>query len=132
MVSVLSEVIFKASRSSGAGGQNVNKVSSRVTLRFSVRDSNLFTAAEKALLLEKLGNLLTKEGELLVSCEQERSQLRNRGIALRKLEAVLADGLAVATLRMVTEPSASAVRARVADKRRQGEKKARRQASVVE
>ncbi len=132
MVSVLSEVIFKASRSSGAGGQNVNKVSSRVTLRFSVRDSNLFTAAEKALLLEKLGNLLTKEGELLVSCEQERSQLRNRGLALRKLEAVLADGLAVATLRMVTEPSASAVRARVADKRRQGEKKARRQASVVE
>ncbi len=132
MVSVLSEVIFKASRSSGAGGQHVNKVSSRVTLRFSVRDSNLFTAVEKALLLEKLGNLLTKEGELLVSCEQERSQRRNRGIALRKLETVLAEGLAVATLRTVTEPSASAVGSRVAAKRRQGEKKARRQAPAVE
>jgi ribosome-associated protein len=132
MISVLSEVTFKASRSSGAGGQNVNKVSSRVTLRFSVRDSTLFTAAEKALLVETLGNLLTKEGELLVSCEQERSQLRNRGLALRKLEAVLAEGLAVATLRTVTEPSASAVRARVAAKRRQGEKKACRQASEVE
>jgi ribosome-associated protein len=101
MVSVLSEVILEVSRSSGAGGQHVNKVSLRVTLRFSVRDSKLLTAAEKVLLVEKLKNLLTKEGELLVSCEQERSQLRNRGIALRKLEAVLAAGLAVAPLALV-------------------------------
>jgi len=76
MVSVLSEVIFKASRSSGAGGQHVNKVASRVTLRFSVRHSKL--------------------------------------------------------LRTVTEPSASVVKARVASKRRQGEKKALRQVLVEE
>jgi ribosome-associated protein len=83
------ELEFTASRSDGPGGQNVNKVSSKITLRFSVRDSQVLTQEEKELIGKKLGNKLTKEGALILSSQAHRSQLQNKIDVEEKLTALL-------------------------------------------
>jgi ribosome-associated protein len=83
------ELEFTASRSDGPGGQNVNKVSSKITLRFSVRDSQVLTQEEKELIGKKLGNKLTKEGVLILSSQAHRSQLQNKIDVEEKLTALL-------------------------------------------
>ena len=83
------ELEFTASRSDGPGGQNVNKVSSKITLRFNVRDSQVLTQEEKELIGKKLGNKLTKEGVLILSSQAHRSQLQNKLDVEEKLTALL-------------------------------------------
>jgi len=122
----LSEVVVQTSRSSGPGGQNVNKVESRVEVRFHVADSQLLTDAQKVLILEKIGPRLTAEGLLLVTAQESRSQLDNRATALRKLREVLATALRRPKPRRATRPSAGAVRKRLEGKKKQSEKKADR------
>ncbi len=125
----LAEVVIQTSRSSGPGGQNVNKVESRVEVRFHVADSQLLTDAQKALILEKIGPRLTAEGLLLVTAQESRSQLDNRATALRKLREVLATALRRPKPRRATKPSAGAVRKRLEGKKKQSEKKANRRAT---
>ncbi|HTF20329.1 MAG TPA: alternative ribosome rescue aminoacyl-tRNA hydrolase ArfB [Chryseolinea sp.] len=84
-----SELEFTASRSDGPGGQNVNKVNSKITLRFNVRDSHLLKQQEKELIVKKLGNKLTKEGVLILSSQVHRSQLQNKLDVEEKLNALL-------------------------------------------
>ncbi|WP_206082216.1 alternative ribosome rescue aminoacyl-tRNA hydrolase ArfB [Maribellus sediminis] len=72
------ECKFSATRSSGPGGQNVNKVNTRVELRFSIPDSEVFSEDEKSTLLQKLKNRINAEGELILASDAERSQFRNR------------------------------------------------------
>jgi len=122
----LSEVVVQTSRSSGPGGQNVNKVESRVEVRFHVADSQLLTDAQKVLILEKIGPRLTAEGLLLVTAQESRSQLDNRATALRKLREALATALRRPKPRRATRPSAGAVRKRLEGKKKQSEKKADR------
>lgn len=122
----LPEVTFQTSRSSGPGGQNVNKVESRVELRFTIATSQLLTAAQKERLLDKLGHRLTAEGELLITAQEDRSQLRNKDIALRKLHELLLKSLHQDKLRKPTRPSKSAVRKRLETKKKDSEKKASR------
>jgi len=122
----LSEVVVQTSRSSGPGGQNVNKVESRVEVRFHVADSQLLTDAQKMLILEKIGSRLTAEGLLLVTAQESRSQLDNRATALRKLREILATALRRPKPRRATRPSAGAVRKRLEGKKKQSEKKANR------
>lgn len=83
------ELEFTASRSDGPGGQNVNKVSSKITLRFNVRDSQVLTQEEKELIGKKLSNKLTKEGVLILSSQAHRSQLQNKIDVEEKLTALL-------------------------------------------
>ena len=83
------ELEFTASRSDGPGGQNVNKVSSKITLRFNVRDSQVLTQEEKELIGKKLGNKLIKEGVLILSSQAHRSQLQNKLDVEEKLTALL-------------------------------------------
>ena len=123
---LLPEVTFQTSRSSGPGGQNVNKVESRVELRFAPADSQLFTDEQKQRLLAKLAGRLTAEGLLLVTAQEDRSQLRNKDLALRKLAELLARALHQAKPRRATRPSKSAVRKRLDTKKKDGEKKANR------
>jgi ribosome-associated protein len=79
-VQILSELNFKAVRSSGAGGQNVNKVSSKVVLNFDVENSNGLSEEEKPLVLSKLASRLTKENILILNCDEDRSQFKNKAI----------------------------------------------------
>ena len=122
----LPEITFQTSRSSGPGGQNVNKVESRVELRFHLLDSQVLTEAQKALILEKVANQLTAEGLLLVTAQDDRSQFRNKEIALARFHELLQKSLCRPKPRKATKPSKGAVRKRLEGKKKDGEKKANR------
>ena len=122
----LPEITFQTSRSSGPGGQNVNKVESRVELRWHLMESQVLTDAQKALILEKLTNQLTADGLLLVTAQDDRSQYRNKEIALVRFHELLLKSLRRPKPRKATKPNRSAVRKRLEGKKIQGEKKANR------
>jgi ribosome-associated protein len=122
----LPEITFQTSRSSGPGGQNVNKVESRVELRWHLQQSQVLTPIKKELILEKIAGQLTAEGYLLVVAQDDRSQLRNKEIALARFHELLQKSLRRPKPRRATRPSAGAVRQRLEGKKRQGEKKANR------
>ena len=122
----LSEITFQTSRSSGPGGQNVNKVESRVELRWHLLDSHVLSESQKALILEKVANQLTAEGLLLITAQDDRSQFRNKEIALARFHALLLKSLRRPKPRKATKPSKGAVRKRLEGKKIQGEKKANR------
>ena len=122
----LPEITFQTSRSSGPGGQNVNKVESRVELRWHLLESQLLTDLQKALILEKVANQLTAEGLLLVTAQDDRSQLRNKEIALARFHELLLKSLRRPKPRKATKPSRGAVRKRLEGKKKDGEKKANR------
>ena len=92
---LLSELKFKAVRSSGAGGQNVNKVSSKVVLSFDLANSFGLTQEEKERLQIKIANKLTQEVVLIITSEEDRSQFKNKEIAIKKFLKVIENGLVV-------------------------------------
>lgn len=87
---ILSEISFKTSRSGGKGGQNVNKVSSKVELNWNIQTSSLITDEQREILLSKLSHKLTKEGVLQIVSQADRSQLGNKQLVLEKLDELLA------------------------------------------
>lgn len=87
---VLSEITFKTSRSGGKGGQNVNKVSSKVELNWNIQTSSLITDEQREILLTKLSHKITKEGILQIVSQTDRSQLGNKQLVLEKLNDLLA------------------------------------------
>jgi ribosome-associated protein len=111
------ETSFKTSRSGGKGGQNVNKVSSKVELLFSVNNSALFTDEEKQLLNEKLQSRFNKDGLIQVVCDIERSQYLNREMALERLIMLLTKALHKPKARKVTKISKAAKAARLQAKK---------------
>ena len=117
------EITYKTSRSGGKGGQNVNKVSTKVELLFSIEGSALFNEDEKALLKEKLQNRLNKEGWVQVICDEERSQYLNKEKALERLTTLLINALRKPKDRKATKPTKAAKAARLNSKRLQSEKK---------
>jgi ribosome-associated protein len=120
------ETTYKASRSGGKGGQNVNKVSSKVELLFSVNASLLFTDEEKELLNSKLQSRFNKDGLVQVICDEERSQYLNKEKALERLVVLLTKALHQPKNRKATKPGKKAKAARLNTKRIQGEKKENR------
>ena len=100
---ILTEVSFKAVRSSGAGGQNVNKVASKVVLSFDLNQSKGLTDEEKARLLHKIATKLTQDSLLIITSEEERSQVKNRAITINKLIKCLEDGLKIPKARQKTK-----------------------------
>lgn len=121
-----SEFVFQTSRSSGPGGQNVNKVSSRVELRFDVPNSALLDDAQKELLLRRLASKLTSNGVLLVASQEDRSQHRNKEIVVARFYELLQQALKPVKKRRATRPTRASVERRIQLKKQQGEKKTRR------
>ena len=113
-----SEFIFKTSRSGGKGGQNVNKVSSKVLIEFHIQTSQLLNEKEKNILYEKLANKLTKDDVLQIVSQTERSQLENKEIAIKKMYTVLNKCFVVKKKRTPTKPSRSSVEKRLSSKKR--------------
>src|SRR6478609_5108209 len=85
-----SELFFTTSRSSGPGGQNVNKVESKVTLKWDVKNSSVITEEEREVILRKLHSRITTEGALILTAQDSRSQLQNKQEVIQKLETTLA------------------------------------------
>ncbi|MCU4162844.1 alternative ribosome rescue aminoacyl-tRNA hydrolase ArfB [Carboxylicivirga caseinilyticus] len=121
-----SELSYSSSRSGGPGGQNVNKVNSKVELRFHIESSQLLNEHEKSILLHKLSNKLNQEGELILTAQTERSQLRNKLIVTERFYNLLAAALTPKKKRKPTRPTKSSVEKRLNSKKKQAEKKANR------
>lgn len=124
---IASELNYKAVRSSGPGGQNVNKVSSKIELTFDIENSCCFTDEEKARLTEKLQSRLNKSGKLVLKSDEDRSQLRNKEIVTRRFFELVEQALHVPKIRKATKVPRSVVEKRLKEKRTQSEIKAARQ-----
>lgn len=125
------ELKFRASRSSGSGGQHVNKVSTRVELVFDLLHSEVLTVEQKQLLEESLKNKLTKDGLLIVSSQSSRSQMRNRKKALEKFDLLISEGLVPPNERKTVKPLQSDRKRRLQLKRQHSEKKSARKKVVL-
>ncbi|HMG90271.1 MAG TPA: alternative ribosome rescue aminoacyl-tRNA hydrolase ArfB [Chryseolinea sp.] len=117
------ELEFTASRSEGPGGQNVNKVNSKVTLRLDITNSQIINDDEKKVIKEKLSSFLTKEGVLMLSSQDKRSQLQNKEEVIKKLDTLLTKAFTVRKRRKPTKPSKSAKEKRIRKKKLASEKK---------
>lgn len=117
------EVTYKTSRSGGKGGQNVNKVSTKVELLFPIEASQLFTDDEKQLLIHKLHSRFNKDGLLQIICDEERSQLLNKEIALERLIQIISQALIVPKARKKVKISKAKKAARLDAKKLHSAKK---------
>lgn len=122
-----SELQWAFMRSSGAGGQNVNKVNSQVELRWNFTFSNSVPEKFRSILTEKLQKLITNEGELIIRSQSSRDQLRNREDCLEKLRQILTQALHKPKKRIPTKPSKASKKRRLESKRSHSEKKRWRQ-----
>jgi ribosome-associated protein len=120
------ELEMSFARSGGPGGQNVNKVASKVDLRWNPTTSLALTDLDRAQLLERLKNRLTTDGYLIVTSSATRDQIKNRDDALDKLTLIVKAALFREKPRKATKPSKGAKRRRLDDKRRNSEKKSNR------
>jgi len=122
---IIQECTFKAVRSSGAGGQHVNKVSSKIELSFHLLSSEGLSEYEKTLLQHKLK--LSKEGFLLLQCSESRSQHKNKDLVIKRFLSLLKKGLIVPKRRIPTKTPKSVIRKRLKNKKHQADKKTNRQ-----
>jgi len=123
---LVSELKFKAVKSSGSGGQNVNKVATKVELYFSLEDSDAFSEKEKLRLIQKLRNKLTKDNSLIIQCDESRSQHKNKEIVIARFLAIIQEALKRKKSRIPTKTPKSVIRKRLSDKRNVSDKKASR------
>jgi ribosome-associated protein len=113
---ILSELSYKAVRSSGAGGQNVNKVSSKVVLTFDLKNSLALSDEEKELASKKLKSKLTLDGILILNCDEDRSQLKNKVIVTKRFLEIIQKALVVPKQRKATKVPKSVIEKRLKDK----------------
>ncbi|MGB1284457.1 MAG: alternative ribosome rescue aminoacyl-tRNA hydrolase ArfB [Polaribacter sp.] len=125
-IEILKELKFKAIRSSGAGGQHVNKVSSKIELTFDLENSTSLSDEETALLSKKLASKLTKENILVLFCDESRSQHRNKEIIIKRFLELLSKNLVVQKKRKATKPNKASIKKRIENKQRISVKKALR------
>lgn len=115
-----SELIVTASRASGPGGQNVNKTSSKVLLRWSVQTSTVLSDYQRGLIMERLRSRIVGDGDILIQVESERSQIRNRAIARERLQELLREALRPVKARAATKIPRRAHSRRLDGKKKRG------------
>ncbi|MGY5353170.1 alternative ribosome rescue aminoacyl-tRNA hydrolase ArfB [Wenyingzhuangia sp. IMCC45533] len=120
---IIQELQFKAVRSSGAGGQHVNKVATKVELYFNIQDSKGLTEAEKQRVKVNLSNKINKEVILSLQCDKSRSQFRNKELVIKRFLEVLKEALKVSKIRRKTKPSRSVLEKRLKSKQQNSLKK---------
>ncbi len=123
---LIQEAEYKAVRSSGAGGQNVNKVSSKVELHFKIQESQAFTEEEKTRTVKKLQSRLTNSGELILQCDETRSQHKNKEIVTRRFLDLIKSSLVKPRPRKKTKMPRAVKLKRLKEKKQLSEKKAAR------
>ena len=129
---IIKELQFKAVRSSGAGGQHVNKVSSKVELLFNLPNSSELSIEEKELLQKNLKTKLTKEGILLLKCDESRSQHKNKEFVTKRFLELITNGLKIPKKRKATKPTKSSIQKRLEKKKKLAYKKAYRKRPTLE
>ena len=123
---LIQELQFKAVRSGGAGGQHVNKVSSKIELVFDLPSSNALSKVEKDRITTKLASRLTKENMLLLQCDESRSQHKNKELVIKRFLELLENALKIPKKRRQTRPSDSAIEKRLKSKKEAAQKKVNR------
>ncbi len=120
------EFVFITSRSSGSGGQHVNKVNSKVELRFDVFNTILLDEEAKELIIKNLHNIITKEGILQIVSQKSRSQTRNKKDCIEKFYKIIEKALQVPKVRKKQKPSKTWHAKRLKEKKQKSERKQRR------
>jgi ribosome-associated protein len=126
------ELETRASRSSGAGGQHVNKTSSRIEIVWNVQSSRVLSDEQRSRILSRLASRINDEGAVRVVASDTRSQLRNREAAERRLAALVRNALVVPKKRKATRPPRAANEARLTEKKKHSEKKRERQRRIAD
>jgi len=114
---LLKELNFKAIKSSGPGGQHVNKTASKIELSFDVLNSKVLTEEQKQLLLKNVSSRLTKENVLILFCDESRSQHKNKDIVLKRFLQLIEKGLTIPKKRKPTTPTKASVKKRLKSKK---------------
>ena len=117
------ELTFSASQSSGPGGQHVNKVNTKVTLRFDVFNSRLLNTEQKATILKRLKSKINNKGIFILFDQSTRSQIKNKEAVVQKMDRLLTKAFAKRKARKSTKPTKTAIRKRLDNKKKQSEKK---------
>lgn len=123
---LINELNFKAIRSSGAGGQHVNKVSSKMVLSFDLKNSEGLNQREKRLLLKSIANRLTTDGILSISCDDSRSQFQNKEKVIKRFLEIIKTGLIVDKKRIATKPTKGSKERKLDAKQKRGQIKSLR------
>jgi ribosome-associated protein len=126
------ELVMRATRSSGAGGQHVNKTSSRIEISWNIRDSRALNDEQRERLMLGLASRLSDEGAIRTVASDTRSQLRNREAAERRLAETVAKALAVRKKRRATRRPRAANEARLTEKKKHSDKKRERKRPVTD
>jgi len=121
--SLIKELTFKAVRSSGPGGQHVNKTASKVEVIFDLRSSNALSELEKDQITTRLSSKITDEGNIIMTCGETRSQHRNKAIVIERLIELIQQGLKKKKPRKKTKPSKSSIEKRLLSKKKKALKK---------
>ncbi len=127
---LLSEVSYRFSRSSGPGGQSVNKVSTRVELIFDLDKSKILNEYQKERISNKLKTRKTSEGVILLACDETRSQLKNREIVIRRFLDLIEESLAPIKKRKPTKPTKASNERRLTNKKKISNKKKDRKPEI--
>jgi len=123
---ILTEISLKGIKSSGPGGQHVNKVSTKIELTFDLKNSAALSENEKNVLAKKLANRISKDSNIILQCEESRSQFQNKKIIIQRFLDLLFESLKRPKIRKNTKPTKGSIKRRLDSKKSNNEKKANR------